>query len=966
MIYKSLCGREGVRLNQVLRSCLMAGAGPIWLLASAALAQTPPPPPVPAPAPGNQDVSTLDEVVVTGIRATIQSSIETKRESATIVDALTADEIGNLPAASVGEAIETITGAASQRGKGIATEISIRGLGPFLSITTFNGREASNGSGDRSVNFSQFPSELIDQIKIYKTQQADLVEGGVAGLIELGTVRPLDSRRRLISFEAKANYNEYDDNHLDPYGLGFRGTASYVDQFDIDGFGRFGVSLGYQANRTTNPEDTFSASSTWVACNDSVTVLNGNCPEVTRAQGNAGVPFYLISNSLIFRQIEEQDSRDAYFGAFQWRPTDRLELNLDFQYSDRQYDEDRHDLIFSSLRVGVSNRVVEDHVLRSFNAISSIDSQGTFFHRSEIYQGGGVNAKFQVTDALSVTADISYSNTIRDDVYRIVRLRSDDLDIFGVRTAIANSRVPIAVDYRAGDVPSVTVDPRFDLNDYRLFSDDAILRRDNDRRDDTATAARIDARYELSQGFLTRIDAGIRYSERDFDDYQDSVIVAQNDRAVDRRVNEACRMPFPQNDFLGAASGNIINSWATFDTLCQYREYLGVEDPGGSADLRDPINRDVVEKVWAGYAMASFEGQVGAYPLTGNFGVRVVDTSLTSVGLRAAIDVITNSDGTIRLDATDDFSEVVIEAGTTRWLPSLNTTLRLRDDLFLRGGIFRALSRPAPSALGAGRLFTLESETISYTTIDEAVREVRANGSPRLEPLMSWNYDLSLEYYPNPDALFAFAVYAKQFTGGVEPVATNETFLIGGQPFTVPVSQTQNSDDNTLLTGFEASLAYRFSNLPEPFDGLGTKLSYSYADADGENEDIRLGDLVDATTGAVEQGIIEPANVNGLSNHVASAQLYYEYGGLNMQAIYKYRSEHFQDFLGGNSQLRYYGSSATVDFRASYDLTRNIRLSFEGTNLTDSPRMDNMPVLGSLRSYTTFGPKFFAGVRYRF
>ena len=101
---------------------------------------------------GEPAVSQVEEVIVTGTRATMQSSIETKRESATIVDALTADEIGDLPALSVGDAIETITGAATHREKGGASEIAIRGMGPFLGAATFNGREATNGSGDRSVN----------------------------------------------------------------------------------------------------------------------------------------------------------------------------------------------------------------------------------------------------------------------------------------------------------------------------------------------------------------------------------------------------------------------------------------------------------------------------------------------------------------------------------------------------------------------------------------------------------------------------------------------------------------------------------------------------------------------------------------------------------------------------------------------------------------------------------------------
>jgi Outer membrane cobalamin receptor protein len=121
--------------------------------------------------------ATIDEVLVTGSRETIRNSIATKRMSDTVMDALSAAEIGELPALSIGEALENLTGASSHREQGGATEISIRGLGPFLGSSVMNGREATNGSGDRSVNFSQFPSELFDKIAIYKTQEASFYRG---------------------------------------------------------------------------------------------------------------------------------------------------------------------------------------------------------------------------------------------------------------------------------------------------------------------------------------------------------------------------------------------------------------------------------------------------------------------------------------------------------------------------------------------------------------------------------------------------------------------------------------------------------------------------------------------------------------------------------------------------------------------------------------------------------------------
>lgn len=947
--------RKGARGSKAM---LLAGVSALWAFAGGTTwAQDATDQP--------QATASVEDIVVTGTRRTMQNSIETKRASATIVDALTADEIGDLPALSVGEAIETITGAASHREKGGASEVAIRGLGPFLGASTFNGREATNGSGDRSVNFNQFPSELINEIKIYKTQQADLIEGGVSGLVELGTLRPLEFNRRRIQVEGKLNFNPYDDRLRQPNGPGYRGTISYVDQFDAGGLGRFGVSLGFQRNDVSNPEEVYNASTTWVACNPE-TPVSGNCNEVSREDAAAGTPFYLVPNSHTFRQISEDDMRDAWFGAVQWRPNDRLDINLDYQYSDRSYNERRNELNLSETRYGLSDVVYDDnHVLQSARGNSSIEVNSTFKNRSETYEGAGLNVAYDVTDQLTLKGDVSWSHTLRNETDRTVRLRSDPLDIYGNRTPLNNQRVPYTIETRSDDVPVITLDPRFDITNADLFSDDARIRRDQSQREHEIFAGRFDANYRFDEGFFTAFDAGVRYSQMTFTDFDSRVEFTQDDRAVDRDINLECRRGFPQRDFLSNSDSNTITRWASFDALCLFEGYTGTSDTGLPNDLRAVENRDVSEDVWAGYGMASFEGQAGSLPFRGNFGVRVVDTQVTSRGLRAGLEVVDNPDGTISLVPTGEFEEVAFEHGTTRWLPSLNLTFDLKDDLLLRAGVFRAMSRPAPSALGAGRIIAVDTGA-DYESVEDAIRNITANGSPRLEPLMSWNADLSLEYYANRDSLFSFAVYAKQFTGGFQPVAYDETFVIDGQPVTVPVVQTENSEDESTLLGFEMTAAHRFSNLPAPFDGLGTKISYSYADLDFENEDIRLGEVVDAVTGDVTPGMIPPAGLSGMSKHVLSAQLYYQIGKLDLQAIYKYRSDYYQDFVGGGSQLRYVHGAGTVDLRGSYAITPNARVQIEAVNITDEPRIEDMPVWGSVRGYYAYGAKYYASLRYRF
>lgn len=950
-------------MDRLTRGRVLGSAFRAWLLASAAVTLN-------TPALAQDDASaaepSAEEIIVTGIRETLQTSINQKKQETAIVDALSSSEIGDLPALSLGEAIQTITGATTHREKGGASEIALRGLGPFLSNSTFNGRDATNGSGDRAVNFNQFPAELVNNIKIYKTQQADLVEGGVAGTIDIGTLRPLDYGKMRIQGEIKANYNTYQDRVVGSGAWGWRGTLSYVDQFDAGGLGEIGVALGVQRNDVNNPEETLAASSTWVACNANITVANGNCTEVSRNQGNAGTPFYLVPNAITMRQISERDRRDAVFGAIQWRPSDRIEINLDAQYSTRKFVENRRDLNLSEARFGLRNVTFdENHVVSRIEGLSALESVSAELARDEEYLGGGAALEWQASDRLTLVADASYSRTIRTEIERNARLRTDPTDVNGVRTPFNNMRIPYVYEVLPGNfAPTLTIDPRFDLSNHNLFWDDARLRRDEARRRNEIISGRLDADYALD-GFLRTIKAGARWSKLTYSDYDDRKEFNLNPAiAEDRRINNLCRTQFPQTDYLSDAKGNSISSWATFDPDCLFREYVGEVDPGRNDDVRSVANRDVTEKTLAGYLMAEYESDLGNTPLRGNFGVRVVNTRVTSRGLRSDLVVVNNPDGTIDLVESGNFDTVTIDSETTRILPSINAIFELRPEVLLRVAGYRAMSRPAPSALGAGRTIQLEDGN-SFASIEDAIRMITANGSPRLQPLMSWNADAAIEYYPNRDSIVAATLYYKQFTGGFIPVAINEDFTIGGETVTVPVIQTQNSSRKSRIYGLELTLANRFSWLPKPLDGLGGKISYNYADSNFENEDIRLGDVVDPVTGAVTQGIIPPANLSGFSKHVFSGQLYYQLGGFSLQGIYNYRSGYYQEFVGGNTQLRYVRAADTVDLRASYDINENLSLRFEAVNVFNEPKVTDMPVKGSVRQYHYYGARYFIGLRAR-
>ena len=1060
--------------------------------------------------------ATEDTIVVTGSRQVIQDAIALKRDNTQIVDGLSADEIGDIPALSIGEALENITGVASHRENGGATEVSIRGLGPYLSSTVVNGRAATNGSGDRSVNFSQFPSELVNKLAVFKTQDASQIEGGVAGQIQIETIKPLDFGKRRIQFEVKGNVNPDQLNQKDTVAgdIGYRLTGSYTDQFDVGG-GEIGISIGVQTSDISNPEaearQTSSSSNSRPAC----LITNGlaqytdqtnggtftgfsNNPETrdrgdddcddfndrrnpenlttrgsdregfdTRLDANGAridgnTPFVFAPSQRHFRQNDTNDLRDAVFGAVQWAPNDRVDINLDAQWSERTIREQRSDLTFNGWRrndtsLGASpfDTSLNSIISTSSGAITrqatdgNIEIQGGDFERVETYLGGGANLEFDVTDRLTVTADFGYSSTERTEDNREFRIQSD--------------RSPVIVfDRTDGIVPEYSLygSDAFDVNDPSNYVDRLRVRIDNDVfRDNEIFSGRFDTSYDLGGGFFKELQAGVRWAQQDYlelpggaesgnpldidrgrfsfeiendgeltvnnrevlDDSNESSSAAAFDqqRALEASLvsiigttRDACYNEFVEDDFLSSTrNGDLVtvfdddgnatgtNSWAQFDAGCiaetavgslnsilnDINAYLTNPDArensfgnalaGFSADIpelrRDTVRTiDVRETTTAAYLMTNYAGKIdGTLPISGNLGLRLVQTDVEATGFRQALNV-TENDGEFSL-AFGDLEAVTAENSYTRLLPSATMIMEVTPNKLVRFGVFRAMSRADPADMGFSRRINNaidDDETV--TSIDQLIGTVVADGNPELDPLMSWNYDASFEYYPNPDTILAIGAYYKQFQGGFENVRQNETFQVNGQDITRAVSVSQTSDDNSTLFGIELTASHGFTYLPGLLSGLGVKLSYNYVDSNFEFEDSRYGDgfqrQLDGSVIQTNEGIIAPAGLPGLSENTVSAQVYYGIGDLDLQVNYKYRDDYFQPFIADGTRLRYVGDVGVWEARAAYKLTDNFRLTAEAINLFSEPKEQFAFVQDDLYEVNDYGPRVFFGIRGRF
>jgi len=459
----------------------------------------------------------------------------------------------------------------------------------------------------------------------------------------------------------------------------------------------------------------------------------------------------------------------------------------------------------------------------------------------------------------------------------------------------------------------------------------------------------------------------------------------------------ACaRNGFVEDNFLdGETNGNLItnidsngdvipagtgNTFLTFNGLCLPETLLGrgfMAPTAADANVAELVQSvDIQEETVAFYAQADFDTQFDGLPLRGNFGLRYVDTTLTSNSFRGGFDIDVDADGNITgLDISNDISSLVAlreEFSYSELLPSANAVLEVKDDVLVRGGIFRAISRPDPSDLGSGRTIntlSLDDDT-EPLTIGDFIGGVIANGNPRLEPFTSWNYDLAAEWYPNEDSILAVGVYLKDFTGGFQNTLQSETFTVNGQDITVDVPVLTTTDEKSQIFGVELNAAHAFTYLPGALSGLGFKASYNYADSDFEFEDGQFGEAVTLNQNggivSVRQGFVPPANLVGLSKHTANGQIYWGIGDATVTAIGKYRSSFFQQFITTPLNLRFIDEAFVLDGRFTYKINDRLKFSLEGTNLLNTAREQFNPTLDNFAEINVYGPRYFAGITAKF
>ena len=961
-----------------------------------------------------QDRTTdVDEIVVVGTRQAIRNAVERKREADTFVDAISAEDIGQLPDLSVAESLERIAGVTATESRGLPAQLVVRGLSADFTQTTINGRELTNGQPGRAVTLGLYPSELITTAVVRKSAVADALEGGIAGTIDLETLRPLDrGNRRLLSANARVVHLDNQGEVDGAENPGWRGSIAYADKFAD---GRFGIALGASYIDQPLITDNIQQAQRLLPNQRYDAGFDGR-PPAGRPGGfgdidGDGSLDYLPNAALRYNLEGGNRKRLGLLGAVQIRATDTFEINADLLYADTQQDFTQTNIIvpfFPGLQfdnvttddAAIGDVVTEGGAVLRTGLVTGADLsnvrvnvENTLRELDEETISGGVNARFE-NDRFALSGDFALSITNGDRPFVGNTFRADGL------TA--------RYDYDLGGLPDLTlrgadfVNPTLSGNARQGFQPVLLnFGNPNDLRD-ALYSGRIDATYKVPDSAFTAVSAGVRYVdrskslERDVDGYGPGPL---------RGVFAPGLPPGPGNAAVAAAAADALEGTRFGRTFGgsgaltpQGTFFLNPETFLAAAGDLEPLGRnardftdgtyDVAEESIAGYVRADFEAYPSGRSLRGNVGLRVVYTDVVTTRVEPSFTAVRNEVGDlVGIDLAPLNEDTVqfreIENDYTNILPSLNVAYDLRDDLILRFAAGRTMSRPIISLIGQAAVISGADEPGSGDAVEGLVARGSV-GNPRLDPYEADQLDLGLEWYPSQDLSLSANVFYKSVSNFVlnqstiQEIATSDGSTV---PFTIdgPV----NDDSAEDFYGIELAYQQAFTFLPGWASGFGAQANYTWLDTTLENE-IAQSFGTQATNGPSARFCADPNSDVGdvvcqtytsapdnFAEHTANVIGYYDVESFTFRVAGQYTSD--VPALGlNNDQPRFRDGVFQLDASLAFDLTDNLRFIAAATNLTNEPvrLYYNDPNGGqpqdTLSRYTEFGTTYTAGLRARF
>ena len=878
------------------------------------------------------DATELDTVVVTGIRRGIESAISVKRDSTSIVEAISAEDIGKLPDVSIAESLARLPGLAAQRVAGRAQVISVRGLSPDFSTTLLNGREMVSTGDNRSVEFDQYPSELVSGVTVYKTPDAGLVGQGLSGTVDMQTVRPLSFDAPVGAVGIRGQRNSL-GNAADASAYGERINASYITQNEAR---TFGFSIGYSHATTPIQENQVGLYEPWQAIGDN---------------WRPGVPagtFYSDGIKALRRTGETK--RDGVMATFQFRPSNAWTSTLDVFHSEaeqvstaNQFEVHIGDYNGGYGRLDVDNPVINGNNTFTGGTANNVYPlvRGMYNYREDEINAFGWNNEFNA-GSVRLVADVSWSKTKRDEISlenNTQRLPAPQLDSVGL-------------EFRSGGFSQIN--PGFDYSDpSQLFLANTIYGSGYGKTpkvEDELKGVKLMASFPLPEalGWFSDLDVGLNYADREKTKRQPEGNINLGAQGI---TSIASDLQYGLVDLRFAGIG-YIPSWNVPAAVARYMTF----DPVDNLSYLIPKAWDVNEKISTGFARANIDAEWGSVPVRGNIGVQIQHVDQSSKSRY--------------WDSTQPAGSNVqpVERGKTytEVLPSMNLAFSLPADQTIRVGLAEQVARPRVDELRASLEFGVNTAT---------GEPGGSGGNPELEPWRAYAFDLSYEKYFGTKAYVSAAFFYKDLRTYIYTESRDgfdfSDFLVDYVPgINEPPTQSTGrftapyNGKGGMLKGLELTASLPLDLFTDTLEGFGVVASAGFNDSD-----ITIPPPPGSTNSVGSQDIMLP----GLSERTYNLTVYYERNGFEARVSQRKRS----DFIGeignfdGDRTLRYVVGEDITDAQVSYSFPEGHALGglsflFQVSNLSDEAYQTYAGTKDRPLEYVEWGRTYLLGVNYKF
>ncbi len=954
--------------------------------------------PATAPAPATK-TDKLDEIVVTGFRASLESALNKKREDNGIVDVIKAEDIAKFPDTNLAESLQRIPGVVIDRDAGEGRNITVRGLGLDFTRVRINGIEAlattggtdSSGGANRSrgFDFNVFASELFNSITVRKSSSAEVEEGSLGATVDLQTSRPFDFKGFKASASVQGRYNDL-AKEVDPRAA-FLITNTFAD-------GKFGALLSGAYSKRNLFEEGFStvrwdngaSSGGWCApttvtanpTNSTATTCGPAAQGVARLAGNtSNIAAYNASSDPAnfhprlprYGRLTHDQDRVGITGALQFRPTPETLLTLDMMYSKLKAtrQEDFLEAISFSRTAaqgGKPQTSVVDAAYGTNGALLygtyngvDIRAESRFDELSTTFTQPTFTWEQVLTDSLKASFKIGRADSkFRNPVQTTTTL--DALNVNGYTIDFrGNDRLPRIVypfdPAQVGgaltlvSVPQVTSGTQPTTVPNTTTSEIRIRPQGSNNRNDVVQG---DIAWEIEPEKFT-VKAGGNYKKYDFNTYEFRR-VNQNDTIFAPPAGTSiASLTTTLTGFGNGLSlpGGTITSWvipnlnaiaSAYNIYCNCIQSGPAGGPGDftlssttNGNARGN-NRSVQETDKGTYVMSEFANEVFGYPVRGNFGVRYVQTKQVARGYQA----------------TAGGTEVVVENSYNDTLPSANIAVNLSRDFIVRLAAAKVMARPQLGNLSPGGSIATTG-TLSITA-----------GNPFLKPFRAKTVDASFEWYFAKNSLVGLGLFYKDIGTYIQSLRTNVPFNQTGLPLSLLPSNftgaevfqltTPVNTNGGALNGFELNYQQPFTFLPGNFKNFGTLLNYTFVKS-------KIDYLISPTsTATITDDLLN------LSPKAWNATLYYDDGKFSARVSQSYRKAFLTRVPGqNNNDVEGKNSSKNVDASMSYKYSDNLEFTLEGVNLTNQAndqfisRARNSSVV-----YHVTGREYLFGARYKF